>query len=303
MFRPAQLSSLLVITLVASCLFQGCRSEEPAPRVEQPPLPTPSRIFLITIDTLRADHLGAYGYPRETSPNIDRLAEEGVLFRRAIAQWPKTTPSFGAIFTGQYPQTNGMTHRAARGLYDSFLTMAEMLQDAGYFTAAVISNPVLRKSLGWDQGFDKYWQSWRTDEDLGSDAARYREVINAQRVNSMAPYLLERVAAHDRFFVWIHYSDPHEPYSPPTMVHPNVAIWLGNRYLQTVAANGYRVFIDLELEPGETTLQFTRPRGESNTGPQLIFRQVQIRHEQSVETGRAGTRWQVGQYSVRRCRP
>jgi arylsulfatase A-like enzyme len=215
MSRPAQLRSLLLITLVASALFQGCRSEEPAPRVEQPPLPAPSRIFLITVDTLRADHLGAYGYPRDTSPHIDRLAEEGVLFRRAIAQWPKTTPSFGAIFTGQYPQTNGMTHRAARGLYDSFLTMAEMFQGAGYFTAAVISNPVLRKSLGWDQGFDRYWQSWRTDEDLGSDAVRYREVINAQRVNSMAPYLLERVAAHERFFVWIHYSDPHAPYILP----------------------------------------------------------------------------------------
>ena len=227
MLFPPHSRTLLWLLAVAAALLAGCRQQATAPPVEVQPLPTPSRIFFITVDTLRADHLGAYGYPRATSPNLDRLAAEGVLFRRAIAQWPKTTPSFGSIFTGQYPQTNGMTHRAARGLYESFETLAEMLQGAGYFTAAVISNPVLRKSLGWDQGFDKYWQSWKTDEDLGSDSVKYREVINAQRVNSMAPYLLERVSPHERSFVWIHYSDPHTPYLlPPETPNP----FLGDEY-------------------------------------------------------------------------
>lgn len=217
----------LLCAVVTGIWAAGCGGEQPAVVVEQQPIPAPSRIFFITVDTLRADHLGAYGYPRNTSPNLDRLAREGVLFRRAIAQWPKTTPSFGSIFTGQYPQTNGMTHRAARGLYDAFTTLAEMVQGAGYFTAAVISNPVLRKSLGWDQGFDRYWQSWQTDEDLGSDALKYREVINAQRVNSMAPFLLDRVVPHERSFVWIHYSDPHTPYLLPTGI-PNP--FLGDEY-------------------------------------------------------------------------
>ena len=220
-------SLFLLCAVVTGTWIVGCGGEKSPVVVEEPPLPAPSRIFFITVDTLRADHLGAYGYPRNTSPNLDRLAREGVLFRRAIAQWPKTTPSFGSIFTGQYPQTNGLTHRAARGLYYPFSTLEEMVQGTGYFTAAVISNPVLRKSLGWDQGFDKYWQSWKTNEDLGSDALKYREVINAQRVNSMAPFLLERVAPYERSFVWIHYSDPHTPYLLPAET-PNP--FLGDEY-------------------------------------------------------------------------
>ena len=96
------LSRCLFFVLVLGC-SAGPQSDTPSIR----------RIFLITVDTLRADHLGAYGYERDTSPYLDELASSGVLFERAIAQWPKTGASFVSMFTGQYPQTTGLTHRAA----------------------------------------------------------------------------------------------------------------------------------------------------------------------------------------------
>ena len=117
-FAVLGVAATLVVVLVA------CSHD--APR-----LVAPKRIFFITVDTLRADHLGSYGYPRLTSPHLDKLAGNGVLFEQAIAQWPKTTPSFASMFTGQYPQTTGMTHRAAKWLSGDYLTLAEMIQSAG----------------------------------------------------------------------------------------------------------------------------------------------------------------------------
>jgi len=201
-----------VLLLVSS--LAGCSKSDPAS-------PVPSRIFFITVDTLRADHLGIYGYPRNTSPNLDRLAGEGVLFDRAIAQWPKTTPSFASMFTGRYPQSTGMTHRAARRLAEKYQTLAEMMQAAGYWTAAVVSNPVLSTDLGWNQGFDVFEETWQTEEDLGSDRVRFRALTSAPRVNEMARPLLRRSVDKERSFIWLHYSDPHVPYLlPPEFDNP-----------------------------------------------------------------------------------
>ncbi len=184
-------------------------------------LEPPRRILLITVDTLRADHLGIYGYARDTSPNLDRMAGQGVLFERAIAQWPKTTPSFASIFTGQYPRTTGMTHRAAKWLSDDYRTLAEMIREAGYWTAAVVSNPMLSSELGWDQGFEKYVETWKIEENLGASPVQYRTVVNALRVNELAAPVLEQAAQRERAFLWLHYSDPHAPYIlPPGWENP-----------------------------------------------------------------------------------
>lgn len=178
-------------------------------------LPAPRRILFITVDTLRADHLGVYGYPRNTSPNVDQLAGDGVVFGLAIAQWPKTAPSFASMFTGRYPQSTGMTHRAARRLPEEYVTLAEMLRDAGYKNLAVVSNPVLSAALGWSQGFDSFVETWKTAESQSDDPSEYRQWINAVRVNELAQPLLERHANQDRLFIWLHYSDPHVPYVLP----------------------------------------------------------------------------------------
>jgi arylsulfatase A-like enzyme len=176
---------------------------------------TPRHLILITVDTLRADHLGCYGYPRETSPNVDRLADGGVLFERAIAQWPKTGPSFASFFIGSYPQTTGLTHKAAIRLPDGYLTLPELMADLGFETAAVISNAVLAQRLGWNRGFDEYLETWKLAPEVSDDPEEYRKWINAARVNELALPLLERRRDAERLFAWIHYSDPHAPYLLP----------------------------------------------------------------------------------------
>ena len=213
-FLRARCVSVFMIVALVAVLISACSRSGSG-------LAAPRRIFFITVDTLRADHLGVYGYARPTSPNLDKLAGKSVRFDRAIAQWPKTTPSFASMFTGQYPQTTGMTHRAAKRLSHEYLTMAEMIHSAGYWTAAVVSNPMLSTELGWNQGFEEYVETWQTDQDLGSDPAKFRTVINAPRVNELALPVLKRAIEQDQTFIWLHYSDPHAPYIlPPDFDNP-----------------------------------------------------------------------------------
>ena len=208
--RPGSTRSLLralplLATLAAATAGCGRDAAE---------LPAPRRIFLVTVDTLRADHTSLYGYPRRTTPRLDALAPSGVLFADAVAQWPKTGASFASMFTGRYPQTTGMTQKAALRIPASYLTLPELLHDAGYRTAAVISNAVLGDELGWDSGFDEYLQTWGEGE-FPPDAHAFRALAQAPRVNELALPLLARHAKDDKLFVWVHYTDPHAPYVLP----------------------------------------------------------------------------------------
>jgi arylsulfatase A-like enzyme len=191
--------------LAAALLLGGCGAEAPGPR----------HLFLVTVDTLRADHLGLYGYPRATSEYLDELAAGGVVFDRAIAQWPATGSSFASLFTGRYPRTTGLVQGAAVRLPDAELTLAELLSRQGFTTAAVVSNGVLRSSMGWSQGFDEFHQTWELAPEEPEDPVAYREWLNAGRVNQLALPLLERLRHEERLFVWLHYSDPHAPYYLP----------------------------------------------------------------------------------------
>lgn len=174
----------------------------------------PRHFLFISIDTLRADHLGHYGYVRDTSPQLDDLASRSVVFERAIAQWPKTGTSFASMFTGQYPQTTGLTHRAALRIPDNYMTLPELLQRGGFTNVAVVSNGVLGKRLGWDAGFIEYEETWAYGPD-SEDPVEYRKGISANMVNRLALPLLERHKDAERVFAWIHYSDPHAPYLLP----------------------------------------------------------------------------------------
>ena len=204
--------SLWTLGVLLSFLALGCTPQEEVSEEASGP---PRHVFLITVDTLRADRMSAYGHVRETSPVLDDLAAQGVLFERAIAQWPKTGPSFASIFTGRYPHTTGLTHKAALRLPDAYLTLAEFFSHMGYRTAAVVSNGVLAKRLGWDQGFDEYHQTWSLAPEQSDVPEVYRRWINAPKVNELALPLLERHRETEKLFVWIHYSDPHTPYLLP----------------------------------------------------------------------------------------
>lgn len=175
----------------------------------------PSRVFLVTVDTLRADHTSAYGYPRETAPTLERLAAEGVRFDQALCQWPKTGTSFASMFTGQYPQSTGLTHEAAIQVPEGYFLLPELFRSLGYTTVAVVSNGVLNTDLGWDRGFDEYLETWHVEGGMSADPHVYRRTINAPRVNELALPLLERHREAEKLFVWLHYSDPHAPYVLP----------------------------------------------------------------------------------------
>ena len=204
---------LLLLTLLASGLAgtAACTPEPEAATSEVPPLPAGSNILLITVDTLRADHLSSYGYVRPTSPVIDRLAAEGVRFDQAQVQWPKTTPSFASIFTATYNKDNQIVRTAGQPVSCKFSMLAEMLERQGYATAAVVANAAVGSDFYFDQGFDEFIETWKLHENQeGADPNR------AEAVTNLAIGQLARLKASGKpYFLWVHYLDPHAPYEPP----------------------------------------------------------------------------------------
>jgi len=169
--------------------------------------PSRPNLVLVTVDTLRADHLGAYGYVRDTSPEIDGLARDGVRFDRAVVQWPKTTPSLASLHTGVYPSTSGVTRHTQQAVPARYATLAERLAEAGYATAAVVTNGNLASAYGFDQGFGSYVETWRAE--TADDPERGAHVTDA------ALGWLEARSDDRPFFLWVHYVDPHAFYEPP----------------------------------------------------------------------------------------
>lgn len=165
-------------------------------------------VFLITIDTLRADHLSCYGYPRKTSPFLDSLAKKGVFFEKAIAQSATTCPSHASILTGLYP----FQHRVLSNVYvldDSYTTLAEILREKGIRTAAFTSTGIHFQSSNLDQGFEFYEEPRNTKKTYGSKYRRAELTINN------AIIWLYNFNPKEKLFLWIHLFDPHLPYRPP----------------------------------------------------------------------------------------
>jgi choline-sulfatase len=174
--------------------------------------PTGQYVFLITIDTLRADHLGCYGYPRNTSPFIDSLARRGVLFEKAISQSASTCPSHASIFTGLYPSQ----HRVlANGfvLDDSTTTLAEILQKQGFITAAFTSTDRHFYRSHLHKGFTFYDEPQDTDLTYN---LHYRPA--AQTIGDVALWLANFDRRKD-LFLWIHLFDPHAPFRRPKSIY------------------------------------------------------------------------------------
>jgi arylsulfatase A-like enzyme len=163
-------------------------------------------IVLITIDTLRADHLSCYGYERPTSPHIDGLAEKGIIFKNAIAPSSWTSPSMASLFTSVYPVNHGVIRDTMSSLKANekeaisgeLITLAEILKKCGYTTFGVASNLHLQGKFGYGRGFDyfKCLQNWSP----------------APLVNKALYVWEDTIRKSKKFFLWLHYSDPHHPY-------------------------------------------------------------------------------------------
>lgn len=165
-------------------------------------------LLLVTIDTLRSDRLSCYGGALKT-PNIDRLAEKGIVFRRAFAQTTTTLPSHTNILLGLNPLRHGIHDNGNFIVGKEFLTLAEHLKAAGYATAAFIGGFPLDSRFGLGQGFDVYDEFL---EDRGTSEQFYRERRAEAVVASSLQWLDGRTAP---WFAWVHCFDPHEPYEPP----------------------------------------------------------------------------------------
>ncbi len=166
-------------------------------------------ILLISIDALRADHLGAYGYMRNTSSNIDVFTEESILFEYAITPRPKTNPSIASLFTSQYPFRHGVRRNNIPLHSDHALPL--LLGENGFNTAAIVSNWVLRPNAS---GLEKYFHIY--DYDFTQSVSDKEEIYerNAWQTNQRVFEWFEN-NSKERFFLWIHYMDPHGPYRPP----------------------------------------------------------------------------------------
>ncbi len=188
----------------------------------QTPVKPALNVVLITIDTLRADHVGCYGYKQIKTPNIDGLAADGVRFESAFAVVPVTLPSHTSMLTGTYPMLSGMHDFSGNKLSPLQPTLASVLKQAGYQTGAVVASAVLDSRFGLNQGFDFYYDHFdfsRLDESNLDEMERPGNVVADVALNWLEKIWLEKDQleknSQKRFFLWMHLYDPHFPYHPP----------------------------------------------------------------------------------------
>ncbi len=187
---------LILAALVAGAFFAVWHGVPKSVKTDEP-----LNILLVTIDTLRADHLGCYGNRQIKTPAIDRLAQEGVLFKNVVCQAPLTGPSHASILTGLYPQTHGVRINGYP-LRDRVLTLAKILKISQYKTAGFVSVDFLGDDVsGLGRGFDAF--DWPKQVEQPAEAATQKAIAWLDKNGK------------DKFFVWIHYYDAHSDYSPP----------------------------------------------------------------------------------------
>lgn len=169
-----------------------------------------ANVLLVTLDTTRPDRIGAYGYPKAVTPEIDGLARAGALFENAYSPVPMTLPSHTSILTGTYPLFHGIHLNGKHVLAPGAVTLAKVLKSSGCATAAFVSSFILDSRFGLAQGFDYYG-------DRMEDAGKVKNLDSERRAETtfrdFEAWMDRRPAG--RFFAWVHFYDPHYPYEPP----------------------------------------------------------------------------------------
>ena len=174
--------------------------------------PAKTDVLLITIDTLRADHIGAYGYKQAETPTIDGLARSGLLFEHAYSQVPLTLASHTSLLTGTYPFHNGVQDFTGNPLSPNIRSVAQALEAQGYDTAAIVSSYVLDRSWGLDRGFKLYYDVFKGSSFLENDPGLVERKAG-DSVDQALKWL--RRPRSKPFFLWLHLYDPHSGYNPP----------------------------------------------------------------------------------------
>src|SRR5436190_13245616 len=170
-------------------------------------------LLLITIDTLRADHVGAYGATTGATRALDALAAAGVRFDQVQTRVPLTGPSHATILTGQYPPAHGVRGNVVFTLGAKYPTLATLLKQEGYRTAAFVGAYPVAAAFGFNQGFDTFDEEFHEASQGDPGAER--------RANEVADSALRWLTSSDAsratspFFAWLHFYDPHAPYTPP----------------------------------------------------------------------------------------
>lgn len=184
----------------------------------KPPGSPARRVILISCDTLRPDHLGVYGYSRDTSPGLDAFASDALVFDNAWCSAPWTGPSLSSLLSGLLPDEIGVPGGNKFPMPPEVVTMAELARDAGFSTAAVVSNWVLRRpdasmgDAGVQQGFQTFDDQMKTKEENRPNFERRAPDTTYAAIRWLEQHTKP---GDDRFFLWVHYQDPHGPYMPP----------------------------------------------------------------------------------------
>jgi arylsulfatase A-like enzyme/Flp pilus assembly protein TadD len=191
--------------VLAGLLLAGCSADAPGPV----PREGAPNVLLVSVDTLRADRVGAYGASFGATPTFDALAAAGLRAEKALSPVPITLPAHATLLTGLYPPRHGVRHNGIFRLAAEQVTLAERFRDAGYATGAVVGAMVLEARFGLAQGFDRY------DDHFGSDRANATGYLErpAREVTAAALRWLDEVERP--FFLFVHYYDPHADYAPP----------------------------------------------------------------------------------------
>jgi arylsulfatase A-like enzyme len=193
----------------AALEFVRLKRKKDGPGPARKPTPGGTNIILVSLDTVRADHLGCYGYHRKTSPAIDAIAMRGAVFERAVSPSSWTLPVHMSIFTSLYPSFHGVDRSGIRwnvSLSAGEKTMAEYLKESGYATATLMGSPFLVAKWGFGRGFDLYRQ-YPTDARAQSERAALWLQWHAHQV--------DRGLTRSSFFLFLHFMDAHIPYSVP----------------------------------------------------------------------------------------
>ena len=264
-------AGLVLVLAAAAALFPGCSKVQ-----------APENVVFITLDTFRADHLGVLSGGRAATPVLDGLAARGILYENAWSPIPITLPAHKSIFYGRPPHVletyNNGQITASRRDTPSFV---QAFRKKGFDTAGFVSLGVLTREYGTAEGFDHY-------DDRFPDERWY---LTAEEVNRrVIPWLEAR--GGKPFFLWVHYSDPHDPYAPPDMPE-DLALRINGRPAASLRLNDYaRHAVELDLKAGENVLVFEVRNPFQSNPDRPAARLDEIRLRPGPET--AGVSWEPG---------